>query len=261
LCLLFCFSLGTAIAQQDTSATAPISGPEEDNPSDFINRLEIFNKIQQLQNNAYLDVTTVRAIVGFGHNFTTRLDVPLVYNSTYIPGYVQYGIGDISLRLLGYRIFKSPRSALLTSVEFSFNTAGSPLLGTGKNILIPVVAYSWIIPKTRSILAISLQEYYSLWGNRSRQDISYTRVQGYYIQMWSKKVWTVVLPDLFIDYIKGGASMNLEAASVFRFKGRFIIWGKLGAGLFGDFFTRYQWASELGFRYLFMRKPKQPSSR
>jgi hypothetical protein len=107
-------------------------------------------------------------------------------------------------------------------VEFSFNTAQSPLLGTGKNIIIPVIAYSWIIPKSKTILALSFQEYYSLWGDRSRPDISSTRLQGYYIQMWSKKVWTVLLPDLFIDYIKEGASMNLEATFVFRITGRFI---------------------------------------
>ena len=254
---MFClFSLENTFAQQDTSATATLNGPREDNPADFITRLEVFNKLQQFQHGVYLDVTTLRAVVALGDKFTTRLDVPVVYNSMNIQGYVQFGIGDISLRLLGYRIFKSPRSALLTSVEFSFNTAQSPLLGTGKNIIIPVVAYSWILPKSRTILALSFQEYYSLWGDRSRPDISFTRLQGHYIQGWTKKFWTVLLPDLFIDYINGGASMNLEATLAYRATGRFIFWGKGGAGLFGDFFTRYNWAAELGIRYMIMRKSK-----
>jgi hypothetical protein len=86
LCLFCLLSLENIFAQQDTSAIAKPNGPAEEDPANFITCLEVFNKLQQLQNNEYMNVTTVRAVVALGHNFTTRLDIPMVYNSTYVPG-------------------------------------------------------------------------------------------------------------------------------------------------------------------------------
>ena len=74
-----------------------------------------------------LNVTTIRSVIALGKKFTTRFDVPIFYNSKAVGDYAQTGIGDISIRLLGYKFMESGKSAILTSVEFSFNTAQSPL--------------------------------------------------------------------------------------------------------------------------------------
>jgi len=228
-----------------------------DDPSNFLTRITIFSELQQMKNDEFLNITTVRSIVAIGKRFTTRLDVPIVYNSTPLPGSDSYGLGDISVRLLGYRIYGSPKSVLLTSVEFSFNTAQSPLLGTGKNAVIPTVSYSWLFPKKRTILALSFQQFYSLWGDDDRKDFSFTRLQGYHIKAWSKKVWTVVLPELYIDHFSGGMSMNLEAKIAYRITGRLAAGANGGVGLFGDHPARYKWTSEVGLQYLLIRKGKK----
>lgn len=103
-------------------------------------------------------------------------------------------------------------------------------------------------------MAVSLQQYNSLWGDETRKDINFTRLQVYFIKGWSKKFWTVVVPEFYLDYINGGMSMNVETTAAYRVSGRFIFWAKGGIGVFGDHIARYQWAMETGLRYMMFRK-------
>lgn len=226
----------------------------QDDPSTVLSRLEVVNEFQHFQNGAYLNVTTVRNVLALGKRFTTRIEIPIVYNSTSGTGQDQYGIGDISVRLLGYKILQTKKSAMLASLEFSGNTAQSPLLGSGKNILSPVIAYSRYVPEKKTIMAFSFQKYYSVSGDESRDDIRWTRFQIYYLHAMSKKIWILILPELFLDHIKGGSSMNFETFGYYRVSNHFAIWIKGGAGLFGEHPARYQWTAETGLRYLFRRK-------
>ena len=168
--------------------------------------------------------------------------------------YAQTGIGDISIRLLGYKFMESGKAAILASVEFSFNTAQSPLLGSGKNIIIPVFTYSFRIPSRKTIVALSFQQFYSLWGDESRKDISWTKLQAFHIKAWSKKIWSVVLPEFYLDHNNSGGSMDIEGYLFYRFTPRFAVWLKGGTGLFGDHPAKYQWTVETGVRYLMVRK-------
>src|SRR6476660_7721734 len=124
LYLLFFFLSLNSYSQQDTISSAQTGIALED-PSNIITRVSIFNEHQKLKSGQFLNITTTRTVMAIGKRFTTRLDIPVVYNSTAVPGTDQFGLGDISVRLLVYRIYGSPRAALLTSVEFSFNTARS----------------------------------------------------------------------------------------------------------------------------------------
>ena len=80
-----------------------------DDPSQFLTRVEIFNELQHYDKNGddfYLNQTVLRTIFKIGKRFTTRIDLPYVYNSIKNPAnYRQSGIGDISIRLLGYKFF------------------------------------------------------------------------------------------------------------------------------------------------------------
>ena len=81
-----------------------------DDPANFLTRVEFFNELQHYERNGndfYVNQTTLRTILKIGKRFTTRIDLPYVYNSINAPSnYKQSGIGDISFRLLGAnRIF------------------------------------------------------------------------------------------------------------------------------------------------------------
>lgn len=242
-----------AFSQQDSTAASGVLA--QDDPSQFLTRTEVFNELQYRKGVGYLNMFTARAVVALGKRMTTRVDIPVLYNSAPVEGYDHSGLGDISVRLLGYKIMESRRAAMLASVEFSFNTAQSRLLGTGKNIISPVIAYSWRIPQQKSVVAFVVQQFYSLWGDESRNDISWTKVQGLHLHAWSKRIWTLANAELYFDHLQNGrASMNLEGALYYRVSGRFALWIKGGAGLFGDHPARYTWSAETGLRYLMMRK-------
>jgi hypothetical protein len=227
--------------------------PVADDPADFLTRAEVFTEFQHYRN-FDLELTTFRAIVKLGKRFTTRIDIPVNYNSlSTSAGYKQSGLGDITFRLLGYKILETPKSAITASIEVSLNTAQSPLLGTGKNLLIPVVSYTAVLKPKRILLSLVLQQANSFSGNDSRSTISFSKLQAILITMWSRKVWTVVAPEFYLDYVHGGLSMDFAGRLAYAPVPRINLWAQGGVGLFGDFAGRYIWSTQIGGRYFFMK--------
>lgn len=241
--------------QQDSTVLVDQSGMAQDDPSNVFTRVELFNEYQQTTAGQPVNITTFRGIMAIGKRFTTRIDIPFIALPTVSSTEATSGLSDISVRLLGYKILAARRHAVLASMELSMPTAQSPLLGSGRYVITPVIAYSSVFPRTKSILALTYQDYFSFGGDESRQHIRWMRMQFYYIQPWSRRVWTLVLPEYFFDYANGGSSMNLEAFGFYRISNRFSCWVKGGAGLFGEHPARYEWTSEVGVRLLFWRKP------
>ena len=257
LSLFFLLSFGILQAQNsaDTLKNEPLRANADD-PSNFLTRVEVYNELQHYnKRDFYLNQTIVRTIVKIGKRFTTRVDLPYVYNSLNTPAhYKQSGLGDLSFRLLGFKFFEKPLSAFTISMEVSINTAESPLLGTGKNLLIPMVTYSKMIPKKKLLLSATFQQVNSVSGDENRADISFSKIQAILLKYWSQRFWTVLAPEWFVDYVHGGVSMNLRS----RFTGaptpRLNIWVTPSAGMFGDFVGRYQWSIDIGGRYFLLRE-------
>lgn len=252
LALLIC----RANAQSSSDSLAETEGrAAADDPSQFFTRTEIFNDLQHYDKDFSINQTVLRTIVKFGKRFTTRLDLPYVYNS--VPNNADFrrsGLGDITFRLLGYRIFQTMKSAMTASFEFSLNTAQSPILGTGKNLFIPLITYSTMLKEKKVLLALAFQQVNSFSGDPGRKDISFSKIQVVLINTWSKRMWTVLAPEWYADYINGGLSMNLAGRIAFAPAPRINLWAQTGAGIFGDFVGRYQWEVQVGFRYFYLRK-------
>ena len=147
--LLFCHGYGLLAQNSADTVKQEQLKKNADDPSQFLTRIEFFNELQHYDKNGndfYINQTTLRTILRIGKRFTTRIDLPYVHNSVKNPAnHKNSGLGDISFRLLGYKFFEKPLSAFTASIEISMNTAESPILGTGKNVLIPVVSYSQFI--------------------------------------------------------------------------------------------------------------------
>ena len=154
ICFLSLYHISFLLAQNsaDTVKQEQLK-KNADDPANFLTRVEVFNELQHHEKNGndfYVNQTTVRTILKIGKRFTTRIDLPYVYNSINTPAnHKQSGIGDISFRLLGYKFWEKKLSAFTASIEISMNTAQSPILGTGKNVILPVVSYSKLIPKKK----------------------------------------------------------------------------------------------------------------
>ena len=163
LFLLFLIGHGCGLLAQNSADTVKQEQIKKnaDDPANFLTRIEFFNELQHHERNGndfYVNQTTLRTIFKLGKRFTTRIDLPYVYNSINTPAnHKQSGIGDISFRLLGYKFWEKKLSAFTASIEISMNTAQSPVLGTGKNLLIPVVSYSKLIPKKRILFSAVFQ--------------------------------------------------------------------------------------------------------
>jgi hypothetical protein len=252
--LLYSGSLLQAQSSTDTSKTENNSANAED-PSQFFTRVEVFNELQHYDKKDFnLNQTVLRTIVKIGKRFTTRVDLPYVHNTFDSPSKPkQSGIGDISFRLLGFKFFESRKSAFTASIEISLNTAQSPLLGTGKNVLIPVVSYSKLIPAKKILIAMVLQQANSVGGDETRSNISFSKLQVIAIKTFSKRTWMVVAPEWFLDYVNGGLSMNLRTRLGYALTPRINAWVTPSAGIFGDFAGRYQWSADFGVRYFLFK--------
>ena len=107
--LLLCLSLLTGIANAQTSADTLAEKTERaaDDPSQFFTRTEIFNDLQHYNKDFYLNQTVLRTVVKFGKRFTTRLDIPYVYNSvSTVTDLKHSGLGDISFCCWATGFFK-----------------------------------------------------------------------------------------------------------------------------------------------------------
>jgi hypothetical protein len=230
--------------------------PNADDPSQFFTRIELFNELQRYdKTDIYVNQTVLRSIFKIGKRFTTRIDLPYVYNSLNTPAnHKQSGIGDISFRLVGYKFLENPKSAFTASIEVSLNTAQSPLLGTGKNILIPVVSYTKVIPKKKMLLSLVFQQTNSVSGDKNRSTISFSKLQVIAVKYLSKRSWVVLAPEWFLDYVHGGLSMNLRSRFTHAPAPRINIWITPSAGIFGDFAGRYQLSLDIGARFFLLRE-------
>jgi len=257
--IILALNLGLSAQNPQDTLAQPSRPKSADDPSQFLTRVEIFNEFQYYDKatDFTLNQTVLRTVVKLGNRFTTRVDIPFVSNSYPYPDalkYEKFGLGDISFRMLGYNIHQSKRSAATASLEISLNTAASPSLGTGKNMIIPVLSYSLLMKDHKTILAMVFQQTNSFSGDASRADLSFTKLQGIILHYWSRRAWSVVAPELFIDYINGGTSMLLKGRMLYAPLPRINIWVQANAGLYGDFITRYSWGAEAGCRYFLFRK-------
>jgi hypothetical protein len=222
-----------------------------EDPTQFLSRVELFNEYQHFINGINLNITTLRSVVKLGKRFTSRIDIPIIYNSKNTTDDKQFGLSDISFRLVGYKIYQSKREAITLSIEVSLNTAQSPLLGSGKNVFLFMGSYTrFLIPK-RLLFAGTLQQANSFSGDAARSDLSFSKIQVILLCFLSKKSWVVLTPEYFMDYTRGQQALNLEARFAYAPMPKLNIWAKTGVGIFGDFITRYQWTAEVGLRRFF----------
>jgi hypothetical protein len=255
--LLLCILLHTGVLHgqsSDTLAAKPVD-VKADDPSQFFTRIEVFNEVQYYDGkDYYLNQSVVRAIVKIGKRFTTRVDIPYVNNSIAAgKEYKHSGLGDISFRLLGFKFLDRPRSAFTTSIELSMNTAESRYLGTGKNILIPMITYTLLAPKVKMLFSLVVQQVNSVSGDEERRTVNFSKVQFIALKTLSRRLWVVLAPEWYLDYENKGLSMNLRTRMTYAPAPRMNIWISPSAGIFGDFVGRYQWSMDIGGRYFLFR--------
>jgi hypothetical protein len=111
-----------------------------------------------------------------------------------------------------------------------------------------------MLPKKKMLFSLLFQQTNSVSGEEARADINFSKVQAIVLKYWSRRTWTVLAPEWFLDYIHNEVSMNIRTRMAYAPKPRINVWITPSIGIFGDFVGRYQWSADIGGRYFLFRQ-------
>lgn len=221
-------------------------------PTDFSTRLEVRNEYQDLQGGG-MNMLVPRLDYAVSKTFSLRLETPIVAADPNTPGNNgESGLGNLLVRT-SYRAARGEGYAVVVAAEFNFNTASKDSLGTGKNVIAPLVFASLDMPRFHSVFFPFLQHYFTVSGDDARPDVNYTSLKTVWLTRWPDRYYTVVEPHFIIDH-EHADRVGLTLEGEF---GRFLdrnlaLWVRPGVGLHGDNIPLvYNWNFEVGLRYIF----------
>jgi hypothetical protein len=129
---------------------------------------------------------------------TLRMTVP--FATVGVPGTTRSGIGDIGVAFT--RVMKVTRQyGVVLTGEGIFNTASDARLGTGQNVFKGSAVYAKFLK--HGIIAPSLVQSNSMWGDAGRASVNTTTFDLYYVPKLSiPKAFMTVDPSLNRDWVK-----------------------------------------------------------
>ena len=168
-----------------------------------------------------------------------------------VTGSNEYGVGDINVRA-NWVPFINRKVGVMLGSEFSFNTASSPTLGTGKNTIAPVCVLVFFL-KDGWLFAPAYQDTVSYAGDSTRSNIKLGAADFYLVKLTkSKRNWFIFDPTIIADY------KNDRVSGTFEFEAGQIV-GRMMGGI-GSIYIRpgvglgsnriYNWNIEVGFKLI-----------
>jgi hypothetical protein len=244
-----------ALAQEANAAQANAAESviKRLDPTDFKTRAELRYEYQEPQGPGTRQLIVPRFEYAVSKTLGFRFEVPYVVNRPHEPGVPdEEGIGDAMLRA-HYRIMRGPTYALVGAVEVFFDTASEERLGTGKNVVAPLVFASIDVPQLNSVFFPLAQQFVSVSGSDDRMDINTSLLRTGLLTRWPNRFYTFVEPSLYIDWERDARTGFTLEVELGRLITRSIgVWARPGVGLWGDNIPQvYDWNFEVGFRYLF----------
>jgi hypothetical protein len=221
-------------------------------PTDFRTRFEMRHEFQAVQGGAERTYTYPRLDYAFSKTLQLRIETPFATYDPKVQGQPgASGAGDLNVRL-AYRALRTADYALIAGVETAFNTADDRNYGYGKNVVAPFAFMSFDAPKLRTTFFPGLQHYFSVSGDPTRRDVSYTNARFFILTRWPGNFYTGIENSLFIDHERNNRVGFTLETEVGRFLNRHVaVWGRPGVGLLGDSLPWvYNWNFEVGVRYL-----------
>lgn len=246
-----------AVAQAQAQAGTEAANGSESvvkriDPTDFSTRLEVRNEYQDLQGGGSMNMLVPRLDYAVSSTFSLRLETPIVAADPNTPGNNgDSGMGNLLVRT-SYRAARGQGYAVVVAAEFIFDTASKDSLGSGKNVIAPLVFASLDVPRYHSVFFPFLQHYFTVSGDDARPDANYTSFKPVWLTRWPDRYYTVVEPHFIIDHERGDrVGLTLEGEF-----GRFLdrnlaLWARPGVGLHGDNIPLvYNWNFEVGLRHI-----------
>jgi len=190
-----CIAAQTADSQQRSPAEQSAAAQDKSGTNPLVLRttVQIFNEYYNLPGEGlYNNITKFRFVVPFAKK-RASIKVDLPFNATntsigflsggtdgplgrppigVVAGDKKFGFGDLNLKLTYVPYFnRKLKLGLVTSVEFNFNTASKPVLGTGKNTIAPTLVVV-TFPAKNTIFASTYKQTNSYSGDAKRGNIN-----------------------------------------------------------------------------------------
>ena len=246
----FCCT-GFAFAQVE-SASGADAAPKSNQPADFrTSRFEIRDEYQDLQGGSTVYMIVPRVDFSVNPDLSFRIETPIVFADPGTPNNdTKSGIGDFLFRG-SYRVARRAGYAIVAGSELILNTAKKDALGTGKNVIAPLIFASIDLPQYNSVVFPFLQHYVTLGGDDARRDVHYTSIKSAFLTRWPNLIYTIVEPQVIVDHERADKVGLTLDGEIGRFLNRdTAIWARTGLGLFGDNLPQvYDWKFEVGVRF------------
>lgn len=239
--------------QEEAKRLSTIAARMGTDPTAIIGRVETLFRYDALEGSKRTNNLVARLDVPYHGNFLFRADLPYVWSNPNQPGISnQNGVSDLFVRT-GGRVYTDPANVLFAGMDFTFPTADSQQLGSGKYTVGPGVATAHVFPAWGSLFYTLLQHQVSVGGDPSRQAVSVSRVQGWFNTIWTDRWWTRLEVVTQVDWErKAKNSMTLEFEAGQRFTKDWGVWVRPGVGLWGrNIPGAYDWNIEVGIRRMF----------
>jgi hypothetical protein len=242
---------GSAFSQVE-SASGADAAPKSSQPADFrTSRFEIRDEFEDLQGGGTVYMIVPRLDYSVNPDLSFRIETPIVSADPGTPNNAtESGMGDLLFRG-SYRVARGAGYAIVAGSELILNTATKDTLGTGKNVIAPLVFVSIDLPQYDSVVFPFLEHYVTLGGDDARPDVDYTSIKSAFLTRWPNLTYTIVEPQVIVDHERADkVGMTLEG-EVGRFLNRdTAFWVRTGLGLFGNNLPQvYDWKCEIGVRF------------
>ena len=211
-------------------------------------------------NGARLDTATAVIRLPVTPNFLFQVTMPYWWADPNQPkGSTVNGTSDMTVRI-GSRLYSSENIALLIGGDASFPTSSSEKqLGTGKYTVGPGGAVAVPMPRLQSLWITLVQDFNSVGGDPSRNNIHFMQVQSAINTIWSEHWWTQAIMTWDMDWNNNRkTTMNLLWEVGHRFDNHWNVFAGPGIGVVGrDTFLGLDWTMQAGVRWVF-RTPLIP---
>jgi hypothetical protein len=186
-------------------------------------------------------------------NWIVRATVPYLWADLDQPrGFTTNGASDMTVRS-GHRLYASPDVALFIGTDVTFPTGSNDRLSAGKYILGPAGAVAIPLPRVRSLLLTTVQDFNSVGGDPSRRDIHFMKVLSAVNTIWSERWWTLASMAYYVDWNNNNkTTTNLLAEVGHRLDNHWNVFVGSGAGVAGkDASFGIDWQVLAGVRWVF----------
>lgn len=245
-CVVFLLEPFTLHADEGSSSDKPPPGA---NPTDILTRGDLKHKYIKSQSGAETHAVTARFDYALTSDLLVRVDVPFVDVDPSVNTISsESGIGDLYVRL-GWRAVNQPKFAFFMGADFFLDTASEDILGSGTDIVAPLVAGMWVLPEYNSLAGVILAHYFDFGGGL---DISETEIRPMYVQTLPNGFWLTIDSHFFIDWEDNeefGWYQELQLGKMLMKKLGITI--TPGVGITGDNRTVPDWTIETNLRYFF----------